>query len=345
MKVSISEIRERAEKLFECVGVTKEDAAIITDVILETEMRGVFTHGFFRVPRYVSCIKKGGIKAKSELKLDVDLPSMAAADGEGGLGIILSYKAMKLAIEKAKATGIGMVCVRGSHHFGAAGYYTSMCANEGMLGMSMSNGDALVAVTNSRMKSIGNNPFSYSAPAGKYGKVVYDIAMSPTSDIKVLQLAKEGKSCPDGWVIDKNGNASNDPNDYINGGVLIPFGGYKGYGLAMMVEVMAGVLSGSALTLDVHAWNSNPETSGNVGHMFLAVDIDRLMGIDKFNERMEKMLDGIKATPLADGAKKIYYPGEIEAEKMAACLDTGFVEIADDTYVAFEACERELGLR
>lgn len=345
MKVCINQLRERTEKLFVTAGVSESDSKIFTDVILQTEMRGVFTHGFFRVPRYIKCIRSGGIKAKSELKLDVDTPTMARADGEGGLGIILSYKAMKLAMEKAKACGIGLVSVSGSHHFGAAGYYTSMCADEGMLGMSMSNGDALVAVTGSRQRSIGNNPFSYAAPAGKYGKVVYDIAMSPTSDVKVLQLAKEGKPCPAGWVIDKNGNPSTDPNDYINGGVLIPFGGYKGYGLAMMVEVMAGVLSGSALTMDVHAWNSNPEKCGNTGHLFIAVDIEKLMDKNTFNERMETMLDGIKSAPLADGATKIYYPGEIEKDKMAACLEAGVVDIDDDTMAAFEACEVELGLR
>ena len=341
MKVNIKEIRVRCENIFLKCGLTNEDAKIITDVLLETEMRGVFTHGFFRVPNYVNCIKSGGIKTGGNLTVISDMPSWALVDGNDNLGIIVSYKAMRLAIEKAKQNGIGIVNVRGSHHFGAAGYYTSMCANENMIGMSMSNGDILVAATGSRVKTIGNNPFSFAAPAGKYGKIVYDIAMSHTSDKKVVKMAKEGKQLPSGWLIDKNGVPTNDPNEYEKGGTLMPFGGYKGYGFAMMVEVLAAVLSGAAVTKDVHAWNTNAEKGGNVGHLFIAMDISRISDEQTFMNTVENMISGIKNSEKAVGTEEIYFPGEIENNKYSRALKNGFIEIDDDTMASISEIEKE----
>ena len=341
MKVQVSEIKERCVRLFMSAGESKEDAEIITDVLAQTEMRGVFTHGFYRVPNYINCLKTQGISPECELKIVSDSPSFAIADGQKGLGIVLSYKAMQLAISKAKQTGIGMVGVNNSHHFGAAGYYTGMCADEKMIGMSMSNGDVLIAATGSRIKSIGNNPFSFAAPAGRYDKVVYDIAMSHTSDKKVVKLAREGKPVPEGWLIDKNGVPTTDASEYEKGGCLMPFGGYKGYGMAMMVEVLAAVMTGAAMTTDVHAWNTDSSKGGNVGHLFIAIDVEKLMSTECFEERMEKMIDGIKASEKAEGVTERFYPGEMELSKLAAGLESGVVEIDDATMEAFEAVERE----
>ncbi len=345
MKVNVSEMKERSVKVFTAAGVKHSDAQIITDVLMETEMRGVYTHGFYRVPNYINCLKTGGIKTECEISVTNETPSWAMVDGGDGLGIVISYKAMQLAIKKAKETGIGIVNVKGSHHFGAAGYYTGMCADEKMIGMSMSNGDVLVAATGTKVRSIGNNPFSYSSPAGKYDKVIYDIAMSYSSDKKVIKMAKEGEKLPLGWLIDKDGRDTTDPAEYEKGGVLLPFGGYKGYGLAMMVEIMGAVLSGAAMTNNVHAWNTNSEEGGNVGHMFVALDISKMCNVKEYETRMETMIDGIKNSDKAVGVEKIYYPGEIESEKLAKCLESGTVEIDDATMEMFADVEKSLGLR
>lgn len=344
MKVNIKDMTKRTENVFMAMGVSREDSKIITDVLMQTEMRGVYTHGFYRVPFYANCLMKKGIKAKSDIKTIKETDSWALVDGEGGLGIIISYKAMQLAIEKAKKTGIGIVNVRGSHHFGAAGYYTKMCADEKMVGVSMSNGDVLVAATGSREKTIGNNPFSYSAPAGKFGDITYDIAMSYSSDKKIIKMAEEGQKLPAGWLIDKNGNETTDPAEYEKGGVLMPFGGYKGYGLAMMVEVMAAAMSGAAMTTNVHAWNAVEGTSGNVGHMFVAMDVSKIYDKDVFEKNIENMIDQIKSSKKAEGVEKIYFPGEIEINKYEACKKAGEVEIADSTMEDFEILEKSLGL-
>ncbi len=344
MRIQIEEIKARSRACFEKAGLSAQDAQIITEVLTETEMRGVFTHGFLRLERYINCIKSGGIKTDGNYTVDFDSPSWAAINGNDNLGIVISYKAMKLAMEKAKATGIGIVNVKGSHHFGAAGYYSSMCADNDMAGISMSNGDILVAATGSAEKTIGNNPFSYAFPAGKYGKVVYDIAMSHTSDQKVLQMEREGKELPAGWIIDKDGNPTIDPSEYLKGGTLMPFGGYKGYGLAMMVELFGATLSGAAMTKDVHAWNTNPEQGGNVGHFFMAMDLSKLGDPTAYTKRVEAMIDEIKASKKAVGVEKILFPGEIEAQKMAKCLADGYIDIADSTMEAIARVEKEFGL-
>ena len=342
MRVEINNIRERSQKLFIAAGISESDAKIITEVLLETEMRGVFTHGFMRLERYIACLESGGVKKDGNISVEIDLPSMATVNGNDNLGIIVSYKAMQLAMEKARKTGIGTVYVKGSHHFGAAGYYASMCAKQNMAGVSMSNSDVLVAATGTCEKNIGNNPFSYSVPAGKYGNIIYDIAMSHTSDQKVIQCEREGKPVPAGWIIDKEGNPTTDPVDYINGGTLMPFGGYKGYGLAMMVEVFAAAMSGSAMTHDVHAWNRNKDKGGNVGHAFMAIDLSKLGNPEDYSKRVENLITEIKESKKAVGVDKVYFPGEIEAEKYQKCIDSGYVEIADFVMEGIEELEARL---
>lgn len=344
VECNINELKERTYKIFKRAGLNDEDAKVITDVLATTEIRGITTHGFTRVSSYTKCLLQGGIKRKSELKIKADTPSWASVDGEGGLGIILSYKATKLAIEKAKQTGVGIVNVNGSHHFGAAGYYTHMCAEEGMFGMSMSNGSAMVAPTGGCSVAIGNNPFSYAAPAGKYGILMYDVAMSLVSDMKIYQLRDKGLPMPEGWAIRKdNGAPTTDPNDYCNGnGVLLPFGGHKGYGLALMVETLGAAMSGAAMLTSVNSWNKNPDKNGNVGHFFMALDINKIMPVNEFNGRMEAMIDELKAGKRVDPEKPILFPGELERDREAATLAAGKINILESTFESLAKAEKLL---
>ena len=339
--VKIDKIKGDVQLIFEKAGVPSADAKKITEVLADAQMKGITTHGFVRVKKYIGCLKSGGIKPTADIEVICDTPSWALVDGKGGLGIGISCNAIDLAIEKAKNTGIGIVNVRGSHHLGPAGYYAAKCADEGMLGMAMSNGDVLVAATGSCEKTIGNNPFAYAVPAGKYDKILYDVAMSVGSDMKIIQMQNEGKSVPDGWMIDKDGKMSNNPADYLAGGTLLPFGGYKGYGLALMVETFAGALSGSAMTKDIHAWNSDPNGNGNVGHFFMALDISKMCSYSEYVGRVEKMIDEITTSKLAVGVDKIYYPGEKEMISRAKCLEAGEVLVDDAILADIEALLNE----
>ena len=337
--VNLSEVKERVYNIFVKAGLSSEDAQIITEVLTDAQMKGIYTHGYVRVKKYIDCIKSGGILPEGNPEVVCDMPSWALLDGKGGLGIIIAYKAAKLAIEKAKQTGVGIVNINNSHHLGPVGYYASMCADEGMVSMAMSNGDAMIAATGSREKNIGNNPFAYAVPAGKYGKILYDVAISLGSDMKIIQMLEEKKQVPNGWMIDKDGHPSNNPADYMEGGVLLPFGGYKGYGLALMVETFAAVLSGAATTHNVHAWNSVPGASGNVGHFILALDISKICNPESYAKRVEGIIDEIKGSQLAEGADMIYYPGEKERNSVAKCLEEGSVFVADSTLALIEEAE------
>ncbi|MBQ7036376.1 MAG: Ldh family oxidoreductase [Clostridia bacterium] len=324
-EISIFKIKQRVQRVFENAGLSFSDAEKITEVLLDAEMKGIRTHGFVRVKKYVDCIRKGGIRPSGDIKILSELPSWAVVDGEGGLGILIALNAVNLAIQKAKETGIGIVNVKNSHHLGPVGYYAAKCADEKMFGMAMSNGDVMLAATGSREKNIGNNPFAYSVPAGKYDKIIYDVAISMGSDMKIIQMGKEGKKVPPGWMVDKNGIPSDNPSDYLDGGVLLPFGGYKGYGLALMVEMFAGVLSGSHTTKDVHAWNQVPGETGGVGHFFMAIDISKMGDVKEYEMRIEGIIDDIKASEKAQGASEIFYPGEIEKNARAKCMESGTV--------------------
>ncbi len=344
-KVKVLEIKERVRKIFLALGFDEERANIVCEVLTDTEIKGLKTHGYLRVSRYAKCVRGGGIIPMAEIKRVVDLPSIALLDASHSHGIVASYKATELAIEKAKNTGVGLVAVRGSRHFGAAGYYTEMCAKQGMLGISMSNGDIMIAPTGACEKAIGNNPMSYAAPAGKYNSIVYDIAMSMGSDMKIIEMSKKGVSAPDGWMIDQEGRPTNNPNDYLNGGVLLPFGGYKGYGLALMVECFASALANASITKDASAWCATSDGKGDVGHMFLAVDISKFDSVEEYSKRIEKMIDDIKASKRAQGVDSIYYPGEKEHISRALCLSDGEVDVADATLSDIDALEVELGLK
>ena len=305
------------------VGVSAEHAEAVAKVLTSADERGVHSHGCVRMEGYIECLLSGGIKADAQWEILSEGPAFALIDAKQGLGIPVSVAATELAIQKAKKSGIAIVNVNNSHHHGACGYYSLMCAKEGLIGLAMSTGDIIMAVTGSSKNSIGNNPFSYAVPAGKHGAVCYDIAMSTVAAGKISMAADEGRSIPLGWLLDKDGNPTTDPNDYAKGGPLMPFGGYKGYGLSMMVESLAGILSGAALLKDIHAWNKNPDQGGNVGHCFIAIDPKLINPGFCVPERAEEMLDQILATPKAPGVERIYFPGQIEQEKEATAQANG----------------------
>ena len=323
MPYSKAYLTDYCKEALTSIGVCANNAATVAAVLTSADERGVHSHGCVRMVGYVECLLSGGIKADAQWEVVSEGPAYALIDAKQGLGIPVSVAATELAIQKAKQTGIAIVNVNNSHHHGACGYYSMMCAKEGLIGLAMSTGDIIMAVTGSSKNSIGNNPFSYAVPAGKHGIVCYDIAMSTVAAGKISMAADEGRSIPLGWLLDNQGNPTTDPNDYAKGGPLMPFGGYKGYGLSMMVESLAGILSGAALLKDIHAWNKDPEKGGNVGHCFIAIDPKLLNPGSDVPGRAEEMLDQILATPKAPGVERIYFPGQIEQEKEAAAQANG----------------------
>jgi L-2-hydroxycarboxylate dehydrogenase (NAD+) len=296
----------------ERAGIRPEDAQAAAEILVECDMRGVASHGVVALPHYITQMQKGGIDTQAEPKILREGPAYAVIDAGAGMGQVSAYKGTRLAIEKAKATGLGMVTIRNSNHFGAGASYVLMCAREGMIGEAVSNAPAMMSITGGKGRSIGNNPLAMAAPAGKHPPVVLDMAMSVVAAGKIVNYASAGQSIPEGWLLDREGNPTTDPNNYIPGGSLIPFGGYKGYGLAFFVEVLAGVLSGAGITKELVSWRLQPDTPTKTGHTIRAVNIEALMEREEFLARIDRLIDEMHNTPTAPGVDRIYVPGEIE---------------------------------
>ena len=335
-------LRSQVVAIFERLGVSREDAENVANVLICADQWGVNSHGVLRVERYVRCLQSGGILANAEMAVEQQSGGWARASANGGLGIPASSKATALAIKLAKEHGVGVVNLRQSHHNGAEGVYADEIARQGMVGMVMSTGNPIMAVTGSCEATIGNNPFAYAVPAGKYGTLMMDVAMSAVADGKVQLARATGKQLPPGCILNKDGKPSVEPEEYLNGGVLLPFGAHKGYGLSVMVECMAGILSGAALTHDINSWNETPGKCGNTGHLIIAMDISKMMPVEAFTQSVETMIEQFKSAKRAEGVEEIYYPGELEHKRKAAAGDK--VTIIPSTWASLCRAAESVGL-
>ena len=324
-------------------GLPKTSAQTVAEVLVNADMRGINSHGIIRMIGYVECLQSGGVRANAKYRVISDGASNALIDADQGLGIPVSVFANNIARAKAKETGIGIVNVFNSHHHGACGYYSRMLALDGLIGLAMSTGDVIMAASGSASRAIGNNPFSYSIPAGKYGTICYDIAMSQVAAGKISIAADEEKSIPLGWLLDPEGNPTTDPKQYDLGGALVAFGGHKGYGLSIMVESLAGLLSGAASLSNIHAWNKNPEQSGNVGHMFIALDPAKLNPEIDMSKRAESMIEELASAKCAPGVDRILFPGQLAQEKEYKALKNG-LELPQATLDAMMAVAQRTSL-
>ena len=341
-RISRQELTDKLLVLFQKLGVSREDAKMVADTLIKADQWGVASHGVMRVERYVRCLQSGGILADAAFTVEQQFGGWVRASGNGGLGIPASCKATELVIQLAKEHGIAIVNLRQSHHNGAEGVYADMIAKEGMIGMVMSTGNPIMAVTGSCEATIGNNPFAYAVPAGKYGTLMMDVAMSAVADGKIRVLKSMGKLLEPGCVLDKNGNPTNVPDEYLDGGVLLPFGAHKGYGLSVMVECMSGIMSGAALTHEINSWNEIPGHCGNTGHMFMAMDISKMMELDDYVHSVETMIEQFKNAKKADGVSEIFYPGELEQRRAAQAGDT--VSMLESTWQSLETAFASCGL-
>ena len=310
--ISRKDLEDKLLRIFDTLDVSREDAQMIADTLIQAEQWGVTSHGVLRVEHYVRCLQSGGILPKADFTVEKQFGNWVIASANGGLGIPASCKATELVIKMAKEHGIAIVNLKESHHNGAEGVYANAIAKAGMIGMVMSTGNPIMAVTGSCEATIGNNPFAYAVPAGKYDTLMMDVAMSAVADGKVQVAKATGKLLEPGCILDKNGHPSVIPDDYLSGGVLLPFGAHKGYGLSVMVECMAGIMSGAALTHDINSWNKKPGHCGNTDHMFMAMDISKMMDLNDYTKSVETMIEQFKSAKKAEGVQEIFFPGELE---------------------------------
>ena len=317
-------LRTWTQLVLECVGVSHEDAVLLADSLIEANLRGVDTHGITRVLCvYVKRLQVGVLNAKTNLRVVQDYPSTALIECHNSIGQVASNYAMRLAIEKAKTTGVAFVATRHSNHYGAAAYWAMMALPEGMIGFSATNAPAAMAPSGGRTPMLGTNPFAVAIPAGTELPVVLDLATTVVARGRVRLYAKQNKPLEPGWAFDANGAPTTDPHAALKG-FLAPIGGYKGYGIALAVDLLSGVLTGS--NYGAHFPGSladNLKDPTDVGSVFVAINVASFMDLPKFQARMDAAIREIKACEKADGVQRIYVPGEIEFETKAKRLIEG----------------------
>ena len=328
-KVKLNELREFAVQALIKSGVSSENAEITADTLITTDMFGVMTHGMRNLGQYIEKMEAGGLDAKAEPSIDCEGPAFAIINGNKALGMVSGCKAMKLAVEKAKKVGIAYVGVKNSCHFGAAGYYANLAAEEGMIGLAMSNTDPVIAVPNGASKAIGTNPFSFACPTGDGKSIFLDIALSSVAALKVIMAKEKGMDIPDTWLVDEDGQPTTDSSLFPQNASLQPMGAHKGYGLAVLVEILSAVITGAGMLSEIASWNLDMSSVNNAGHAFIAIDIKQMISQEDFNKRISQVINELKNGPKAKGKDKIFLPGEMEWEKREKAVETGVLEITD----------------
>jgi LDH2 family malate/lactate/ureidoglycolate dehydrogenase len=316
IRVDYLRLRGLVSRIFQALGQPENEADLSADVLTLADLRGVESHGVSHYIRtiYVPSLREGRINPRPKPRIVHAAPSTALIDGDGGMGMVVGSFAMHDAIRRASETGVGMAAVRNSRHFGMAAYYALMALPHDMIGISLTNAAPAVDPTFGRKAMLGTNPIAFAAPAGEEDPFVLDMATSTVPIGKLLVQTMHGGEIPFGWAVSSTGKPATDPATVRQGWMLTPLGGtpegrsYKGYGLAVVVDILSGVLSlagySEALNRD---YPLNP-----VGHFFAAIRIDAFCPASEFKAMMDEMIRALHATPPAEGAERVLVAGEIE---------------------------------
>jgi L-2-hydroxycarboxylate dehydrogenase (NAD+) len=334
------------QAIFEKLGVPAEGAAATARALIHADLMGIDSHGLNRLATgmYAGGLRDGIIDLKAEPEIVHQAPATAVVDGHHGLGPIAATYAMELAISKARETGAGFVSVTNSRHYGASSHYATMALEHGMVGISMTIGGLGVVPTNGRGRRLGINPMSVAAPSADEPPFILDIATSVVAGGK-LELAKmAGKQVPLGWIVDAGGKPSTDPDDFWRGGAILPLGGgpetggYKGYGLSVMIDIFCGVLSGLGYALSIR-------TPGNhaTAHFQGALLVDGFRPLPGFRTMMDEMIRALRETEPAEGAERVFVHGEKEFEAQRDRERNG-IPYHPDVIRRIEQLGREMGV-
>ena len=305
-------------------GLSAEDAELSAHVFVSTDTWGTFTHGTRQIRGLMQNARRGRLVATAQEKIVAEGPSWAIIDACDGMPPAISYRAVELAIAKARKSGMCYIGIRGSSHYGAAGFYANMIAENDMIGLSMCNVEPCMTVPGGKSRVLGTNPIAYAAPTGTDRTVMLDIATSAVAATKIFAAKNEGRDIPDTWLVDEDGIPTTDPTEFPEKGAQLPMAGHKGYGLAVLVELLTATLSGAAMMSGVHSWVADTDEPSNQGHAFIAIDVGAMMPLDQFHARMATMCKEIKGASTAKGGT-IFLPGEIEWNKREQALAEGIV--------------------
>lgn len=319
MKFTIEQLESFCKEAFGKFGFTEEESNIITDVLLTSDKYGIESHGMQRLSRYHKGIEKGLINIHAKPEIVFETPVSAVIEGHDGMGQLIGYKAMNLAIEKAKKSGVAIVSARNSNHYGIAGYYAKMACDQGLIGMSFTNSEAIMVPTFAKKAMLGSNPIAIAMPAEPY-PFFFDASTTVVTRGKLEMYRKAEKELPEGWALDKNGKPSTDADDVLKnilnkaGGGIMPLGGseeisgsHKGYGYGMICEIFCSILSQGLTSNHTHI-----DGKGGTCHGFIAIDPAVFGNPEDIKQHFSTFLEELREAPKADGQMKIYTHGEKE---------------------------------
>lgn len=340
IRFSYVQLKHFCQDAFCKFGFSKDESTIITDVLLLSDLYGIESHGMQRLVRYHKGIEKGLIKVDAKPQTVYQTPVSAVIDGHDGMGQLISHTAMETAIAKAKQSGMAIITVRNSNHFGIAGYYAKMACDEGLIGMAMTNSEAIMVPTYSRLAMLGSNPIAISMPAQPY-PFFFDASTTVVTRGKLEVYNKLGKPLPQGWALDAGGMATTDAADVLQnivgkkGGGIMPLGGaveqtggHKGYGYGMFCEIFCSILSMGLTSNHTHIGGK-----GGTCHGFIAIDPKIFGDPQAITEHLSVFLQELRDAPKADGAQRIYTHGEKEiiayADRMKNGIDVNVNTVAE----------------
>jgi LDH2 family malate/lactate/ureidoglycolate dehydrogenase len=299
---------------FEKLGLSKQNARLTAENLIFANLRGVDSHGVIRMKIYAERLRAGGFKPKVRPKVVSEQESSALIDACHGVGQVAAAAAMKLAIVKARRTGAAVVSVKNSNHFGASAFYAMRALSHGMIGFASTNAGPTMAPTGGREGRLGNNAMALAVPAGEFPPVVLDMATGAAAWGKIFVAQQEKKKIPATWALDKNGVPTDDPGAAAHQGLIQPFGGYKGYGLSLLIDILTGVLSGGGFSTHVRTLYKQIETPSQVAHTCAVLRIGAFLPLAEFRKRMDEIIRLMRSCPTAPGVLRIFVPGEIEHE-------------------------------
>jgi LDH2 family malate/lactate/ureidoglycolate dehydrogenase len=332
VRIKADKVRGFIAALLQRLDVPQEDAQIAADVLVRADLRGVESHGINNLWQYTDLLREGKLNPKPNITLARESPITAVVDGDGGMGLVVGVKAMEICIAKAKAQGLAAVTVRRSKHYGIASYYSLMCLPHDMVGISLTNNYGVgVLPTFGLQPMLSTNPISIVAPTDREPPFELDFATSVVAMSKIgLALAKKDQAIPFGWALDEEGRPTNDPQTAWDARKHLPLGGsrelgsHKGYGLAVAVDILTGVLSGGMYgNLEQRNPPADEKLRFSSSHFFAALRVDFFRPVPEFKAAMDDMLRALKESDKAEGHDRIYTHGEIEFETERDRLENG----------------------
>ena len=334
---SADELRHVAQAILQGVGTPEENARLVSASLVESNLVGHDSHGVMRLMSYVEFARRGQVKPEARPFVAKRERATAQVDGAWGWGHISARLATTTVTELAAEYGVAATTIDHCNHVGRLGEYVEMMAHAGMIGIALCNVDPAVAPFGGVGRVMGTNPLAWAVPrAGENAPLFSDFATSGVAEGKLRVARAKGERVEPGLIVDSQGRPSQEPADFYNGGALLPFGGHKGYGLSVMVELLGGVLSGMAASVQ-------PEYKAANGTLFLALNIAAFMPVEQFTQQVENFCARVKATPPADGFSEVLLPGDPERRTRAQRLVEG-ISLPEQTWREIQALARELNV-